>query len=45
MEALLLIIVTTFLIALIAFIGIFTLALNDALLNKILLILVSLQGR
>jgi zinc and cadmium transporter len=38
------IIVTTFAIALIAFIGIFTLALKDKVLNKILLILVSLSA-
>jgi zinc and cadmium transporter len=38
------IIITTFLIALIAFIGIFTLALNDKSLNKILMILVSLSA-
>lgn len=38
------IVLTTFLIALIAFIGIFTLALKDKLLNKILLILVSLSA-
>jgi len=44
MEALILIIITTFLIALIAFIGIFTLSLKDVLLNKILLILVSLSA-
>jgi len=38
------IILTTFLIALIAFIGIFTLSLKDKVLNKILLILVSLSA-
>jgi zinc and cadmium transporter len=38
------IIITTFLIALISFIGIFTLALNDKILNKILMILVSLSA-
>jgi zinc and cadmium transporter len=38
------IILTTFVIALIAFIGIFTLSLNDKVLNKILLILVSLSA-
>lgn len=38
------IIVTTFVIALIAFIGIFTLSLNDKVLNKILLFLVSLSA-
>jgi len=44
MLTLLLIIITTFLIALIAFIGIFTLALKDKILNKILLVLVSLSA-
>ena len=38
------IILTTFAIALIAFVGIFTLAMKDKLLNKILLILVSLSA-
>jgi len=38
------IILTTFIIALIAFIGIFTLSLKDKVLNKILLILVSLSA-
>jgi zinc and cadmium transporter len=38
------IIISTFLIALIAFIGIFTLALKDKVLNKILLVLVSLSA-
>jgi zinc and cadmium transporter len=38
------IILTTFVIALIAFIGIFTLSLNDKVLNKILLFLVSLSA-
>lgn len=38
------IIITTFVIALIAFIGIFTLSLKDKVLNKILLILVSLSA-
>ncbi len=38
------IILTTFVIALIAFIGIFTLSLKDKVLNKILLILVSLSA-
>jgi zinc and cadmium transporter len=38
------IILTTFAIAFIAFIGIFTLALNEKILNKILLILVSLSA-
>jgi zinc and cadmium transporter len=38
------IIITTFAIALIAFIGFFTLALKDKLLNKILLVLVSLSA-
>lgn len=38
------IVITTFAIALIAFIGIFTLALKDKVLNKILLILVSLSA-
>ena len=38
------IIITTFVIALIAFIGIFTLSLNDKVLNKILLFLVSLSA-
>ena len=38
------IIASTFAIALIAFIGIFTLSLKDQLLNKILIILVSLSA-
>ena len=38
------IILSTFAIALIAFIGIFTLAMKEKLLNKILLILVSLSA-
>ena len=38
------ILVTTFLITIIAFVGIFTLALKDTILNKILLILVSLSA-
>ena len=44
MIQLLYILLSTFAIALIAFIGIFTLALKDQLLNKILLILVSLSA-
>ena len=44
MIELLYILVVTFAIALIAFIGIFTLALKDKVLNKILLILVSLSA-
>jgi zinc and cadmium transporter len=44
MINLLYIFLTTFAIALIAFIGIFTLALKDKLLNKILLVLVSLSA-
>ena len=44
MSQLVYIILTTFAIALIAFIGIFTLSLKDKLLNKILLILVSLSA-
>ena len=44
MIELIYIIVVTFAIALIAFVGIFTLALKDNLLNKILLILVSLSA-
>ena len=38
------IIISTFLIALIAFIGIFSLAINEKLLNKILLLLISLSA-
>jgi len=44
MNQLIYIIASTFAIALIAFIGIFTLALKDKVLNKILLILVSLSA-
>ncbi len=44
MIELIYIMISSFLIALIAFIGIFTLALNDKVLNKILLILVSLSA-
>ncbi|KYK29031.1 hypothetical protein AYK20_06155 [Thermoplasmatales archaeon SG8-52-1] len=44
MIQLIYILITTFLIALIAFIGIFTLALKDKVLNKILLVLVSLSA-
>jgi len=44
MNQLIYIIASTFTIALIAFIGIFTLALKDKVLNKILLILVSLSA-
>jgi zinc and cadmium transporter len=44
MIQLLYIIITTFVIALIAFIGIFTLSLKDRLLNKILLFLISLSA-
>jgi zinc and cadmium transporter len=44
MIQLLYIIITTFIIALIAFIGIFTLSLKDKVLNKILLFLVSLSA-
>jgi zinc and cadmium transporter len=44
MIQLLYIIITTFVIALIAFIGIFTLSLKDKVLNKILLFLVSLSA-
>lgn len=44
MIQLIYILITTFIIALIAFIGIFTLALKDKVLNKILLVLVSLSA-
>ena len=44
MNELIYIIASTFVIALIAFIGIFTLALKDKILNKILLVLVSLSA-
>jgi zinc and cadmium transporter len=44
MNSLIYIIISTFAIAFIAFIGIFTLALKDKVLNKILLILVSLSA-
>lgn len=44
MIELIYIIISTFLIALIAFIGIFTLALKEKILNKILLVLVSLSA-
>jgi len=44
MSELIYIIASTFAIALIAFIGIFTLALKDKILNKILLVLVSLSA-
>ena len=44
MLQLLYIILTTFAIALIAFIGVFTLAMKEQLLNKILIILVSLSA-
>jgi len=44
MIQLLYIIITTFVIALIAFIGIFTLSLKDKVLNKILLFLISLSA-
>jgi zinc and cadmium transporter len=44
MTQIIYIIISTFLIALIAFIGIFTLAINDKVLNKILLVLVSLSA-
>ena len=38
------IVLTTFVIALIAFVGVFTLAMKEHLLNKILLVLVSLSA-
>ena len=44
MSALMYIILATFLVSLISFIGVFTLGLKDKLLNKILLILVSLSA-
>lgn len=44
MSQLLYIVISTFSIALIAFVGVFTLALNERILNEILLILVSLSA-
>ena len=44
MNQLIYIILTTFAIALIAFIGVFALAMKEQLLNKILIILVSLSA-